>query len=139
MTYPKGEMRQVWDGRGTRGPSADCVVTPSDIQLRPKKAIKAFLGWPELVLPRNDIRGVEEGFLGRYRFRLDNAVLDGACFRPIGSKHAFLTALDQLKIPIIQISWTAKLALELMTFWNQVRWGGRLRQPRWKRKWRERP
>lgn len=97
-----------------------------------------MLGWPELVLPRNKIREVEKVFFGRYRFRLDSELLDGACFRPIGGKHAFVSALEQLKIPIVNLSWTDKLAFELRTTWNQMRWGGRLRRRDWDRQRQER-
>ena len=89
MNYPEGEMRYIWDGRGTVGVSAECAITRGEIRLRPKKAIRESLGWPELALPRKEVRGVERMLFGRYRFRSDREVLDGACFRPIGSKDAF--------------------------------------------------
>ncbi len=133
MAYPEGEMQYIWDGRGTRGPSADCVITADEIRLQPKKVIGLVFGLPELELPRKEIRGVEALFLSNYRFRLRSELLDGACFRPIGSKQAFLAALNQLNIPVIQLSRTDKLALELRTFWNQMRWGGRLRRRHWNR------
>jgi hypothetical protein len=70
-------------------------------------------------LPRAEIREAEEVFFGRYRFRLTDILLDGACFRPIGSKRGFLDALNMLRIPIAQPSTTEKLAFELKTTWNQ--------------------
>ena len=133
MTYPEGAMAYLWDGRGTTGPSADCVIASTEVRLAPKKAFSSFLGWPEVVLPRAEIREAEEVFFGRYRFRLTDILLDGACFRPIGSKRGFLDALNMLRIPIAQPSTTEKLAFELKTTWNQMRWGGRRGRRHWRR------
>jgi len=137
MNYPEGEMRYVWEGRGSRGPSADCLITADEIRLRPKRVFRAVLGYPELVLARKDIRATERMFFGRYRFRSDSKLLDAACFRPIGGREAFLTALDTLGIPVRRVSRKDKLAFELKTFWNQMRWGGRLRRRHWKREQHE--
>lgn len=136
MNYPEGEMRYVWEGRGTRG-AADCLITEDEIRLRPKEVFRAVLGWPELVLAREDIREAERMFSGRYRFGSDSKLLDGACFRPIGRAQAFLAALDTLGIPVRRVSRKDKLALELRTIWNQMRWGGRLRRRHWKREQHE--
>lgn len=133
MTYPEGALEFKWDGRGTTGPSAACSITSAEVRLKPKAAFRRFLGWPELVLPRPQIRRVERVLFGRYRFRLDNDRLDGACFRPIGSEQAFLSALSQLMIPITKLPRRQSLAFELRMAWNQVRWGGR----GGKRKWQE--
>ena len=100
MTYPEGEMRYIWEGRGTRGSAADCLITAEEIRLRPKKVFRAVLGWPELVLARENIRAVERMFFGGYRFRSDSKLLDGACFQPIGRGQAFLAALNTLGIPV---------------------------------------
>jgi hypothetical protein len=136
MNYPEGEMRYIWEGRGTRGPSAECLITAEEIRLRPKKVFRVVQGWPELVLARKDIRAAERMF-SRYRFRGDNKLLDGACFRPTGGRQAFLIALDTLGIPVRQVSWRDKLAFEWRTIWNQMRWGGRLRRRHWKREQHE--
>ncbi len=137
MNYPEAEMRFIWDGRGTVGASADCIISHEGIRLRPKKLIRSLQGWPELVLPLEEIRGVERMFFGRYRFRCDCEALDGACFRPIGSKDAFLAAVQRLRIPIIHPSKRDRVAFERRTVWNQMRWGGRLRRRHWKQERRE--
>jgi len=126
-------MRYIWEGRGTAGSAADCLITADQIRLRPKKMFRAVLGWPELVLSREDIRAVERMFFGCYRFRSDNKLLDGACFQPIGGGRPFPAALNTLGILVRRPSWTEKLAFELTTIWNQMRWGGRLRRRHWKR------
>jgi hypothetical protein len=133
MNYPEGEMQYVWEGRGTAGSSADCLITADEIRLRPKKVFRAVQGWPEFVLKRDDIREVERMFFGRCRFRSERTAVDGACFRPIGGRQAFLAALDTLGIPVIEASTRDKVAFERRITWNQMRWGGRLRRRRWKR------
>jgi hypothetical protein len=133
MNYPEGEMRYIWDGRGTAGASAECFITGDGIRLRPRRAVRWSLGWPELVLPREEILGVERMFFGRNRFRSVSKALDGACFRPIGSAKEFLAALQRMGIPFSTPSRQEKLAFELRTNWNQMRWGGRLRRRHWKR------
>src|SRR6266545_951197 len=133
MTYPEGALEFRWDGRGTTGRSADCLITTAEVRLKPKAAIRRILGWPELVLPGPQIRRVEKVLFGRYRFRLDDELLDGACFRPIGSEDGFLSALSQLKIPIMQLPKRQALIFEFRMAWNQIRWGGR----GGRRKWRE--
>jgi hypothetical protein len=124
-------MRYIWDGRGTAGASAECAITHDEIRLQPRKAIRTSLGWPAVVLPRKEVRGVERMLFGRYRFRSDREVLDGACFRPIGSKDAFLAALRQVGIPITIAPLNDKLAFEFRRDWNQMRWEERLRRRDW--------
>ena len=80
MAYPEGEMQYIWDGRGTIGASAACVITANEIQLKPRKVIGSVLGWPELVLPRKEIRGVEALFFSDYRFRLTSELLGRSLF-----------------------------------------------------------
>jgi hypothetical protein len=133
MTYPEGALEFRWDGRGTTGPSAECLITSVEVRLKPKVAIRRILGWPELVLPRPQIRRVEKVLFGRYRFRLDNELLDGACFRPIGSEDGFLAALSQLRIPVIELPKEQRLAFELRKAWNQIRWGGRGGRRKWRK------
>jgi hypothetical protein len=74
---------------------------------------------------------------GRYRFRSDREVLDGACFRPIGSKDAFLAASRQVGIPITIATLSDKLGFEFRRDWNQMRWGGRLRRRDWEQQRQE--
>jgi len=137
MNYPEGELQYIWDGRGTVGASAECAITRGEVRLQPRKAIRTSLGWPAFVLPREEVRGVERMLFGRYRFRRDSEVLDGACFRPIGSKDAFLAALRQVGIPIKDRPLSDKLAFEFRRDWNQMRWGGRLRRRDWEQQRRE--
>jgi hypothetical protein len=133
MTYPEGEMRHVWEGRGFAGSGTHCLITADEIRLRPREVFRRIQGWPELVLPRKDIRGVEKVFQGRYRFRSDNRFLDSACYRPSGGRDSFLAALGTLGIPISEPPTKDKLTFELRMAWNQVGWGGRLRRRHWKR------
>jgi hypothetical protein len=130
MNYPEGEMKFIWDGRGTRGPSASCRFTDEEIRMSPIKVFRTLLGWPELVLPRQEIELVEQLFLGRYRFRVTDHLLDGACFRSTGdaARREFLAGLEAWQIPIVQIDRREKFRFERRTLWNQVRWGGRLRR-----------
>jgi hypothetical protein len=131
-------MKYVWDGRGTRGPSADCLIIEDEIRLRPKKIIRVVFGWPEVVLPRREIRAVEALFFGRHRYRSDNKLLDGACFRPSGqSKPDFLDALKTLGLPLIRPTKKEKMAFEFRNVWNQMRWGGRKGRRHWKREQHE--
>jgi hypothetical protein len=126
MTYPEANMERMLDGIGMAGPGAYCVITRREIQLRPRKGFKrmqrlALVRWPDLVLPANECRCVEALFGGRYRFRLDSVELDGACFRPIGTKRSFVAAVLELGIPIKQLPRSAKLRAELRMIWNQMR------------------
>jgi hypothetical protein len=133
MTYPEGEMEYIWEGRGSRGPAARCLVTEDGIRMRLKRMFRILTNMPELVLPRGEIRAAEVMFSGRYRFRSDNSLLDGACFRPTGGGQAFRAALDALGIPVRRASVKEKLAFERRVLWNQMRWGGRLRRGDWER------
>ena len=126
MNYPEGEMKFIWDGRGTRGPSASCRFTDDAVCISPSRIFRSLLGWPELVLPRGKIERVERMFWGRYRFRVNDQLLDGACFQPISTRRKFLAGLEALQIPVVQIERREKLRFERRTLWNQVRWGGRL-------------
>jgi len=137
MNYPDGEMRYIWEGRGSRGPSADCLITADEIRLRPKKVFRSLLGYPELVFAPADVRAAEAMFFGRCCFRSDSKLLDGACFRPIGGRQSFLTALNTLGIQVTPVASKEKLVFELRTFWKQMRWGGRLRRRHWKREQHE--
>jgi hypothetical protein len=140
MNYPEGEMKFVSDGRGTRGPSAECRISETEIRLRPIRVFRAVIGWPELVLRVKDVRGVETMFFGRYRFRSNNQLIDGACFRPIDpAKSTLVAALDVIGIPSLQSSTREKLFFELRTIRNQIRWGGRGRRRHWKREQYESP
>lgn len=129
MTYPEGRMKFIWDGRGITGVlSARCRMTADSVVLTPNQLYQRVFGWPELTLPREELASVEELFFGNYRFRSHDGLLDGACFRPIGSKKAFLTALSNAGIPVVSLSWTQRLRAELRIAWNQMRWGGQLRR-----------
>jgi hypothetical protein len=48
MNYPEGEMR----------------VTHDEVRLQPRKAMRTSLGWPAVVLPRKEVRGVERMLFG---------------------------------------------------------------------------
>jgi hypothetical protein len=120
-TYPEGELEYTWEGIGSAGPVFQCLVTRDEIRMRPRKAFRVLLDWPQLVLPREDIRAAEVVLSGRYRFRSDNRLLDGACFRPVGSGPAFRAALDVLGIPVRRASMKEKLAFERRVIWNQMR------------------
>lgn len=129
MNYPDGAMKFIWDGRGTRGPSASCEFAEDGVRIRPVKPIRSVVDWPELLLPREEIELVERVFFGRYRFRVTSPQLNGACFRPTGNARGrFLAGLEALQIPVVQTDSREKLRFERHTLWNQVRWGGRLRR-----------
>jgi hypothetical protein len=120
MTYGEGELKNLWDGLGTAGPGADCLITETEIRLRPKRIIRAIFGWPELVLPRGEIRAVEKRLFGRFRFRSDNKLLDGASFAPVASRAAFVASLNALGIPQIELSRRDRIALELRLIRNAM-------------------
>jgi hypothetical protein len=129
MTYPEGEMRYVWDGRGVSGPGATCSITDGEVRLRPRTAFGRLLGWPELVIPVSEISAVERVLFGRYRFRSVNRSIDGACFRPIGNKVPFDVALAGTGVSLEAPPALEKWRWEGRMLWNQVRWGGRFRAP----------
>jgi hypothetical protein len=133
MMYPEGELKNTWDGLGTAGPAAECLISETEVRLRPKKVIRAIFEWPELVLPRDEIRGVEKGLFGRFRFRSDNKLLDGACFSPVASRAAFVASLNALGIPHIDLSRRERIALELSTIRNAMPPSRRLTRRRVKR------
>lgn len=120
MTYPEGEMKYLWEGNGSIGPSAECLITPKEIRLKLKTPFRQIWGAPELVLPREDIRHAERLFQGRYRFRSDKKLLDGACFRPIGRGQAFRAALDALGISVREVPTKDKFAYEWRVFRNSM-------------------
>jgi hypothetical protein len=128
MNYPEGQMKYIWDGRGTRGPSAHCSLNEAEVRIAPLRVFERVLGWPDIVVRRQEIRHAERLFAGRIRFRSSNTMLDGACFRPYGSSQEFAIALADLGIAVEQPSWRTRLRAEVRMLWNQVRWGGRLRR-----------
>lgn len=127
MTYSEGEMKFVSDGRGTAGPAATCSITPAEIVLSVRKAFRWFGDWPDVTIPIARVRGVERLWFGRYRFRSDNRLIDGACFRPIRDRESFEGGLARAAIPVVEVSGRQKLRWESRSLWNQVRWGGRSR------------
>jgi hypothetical protein len=127
LTYPEGALEYIWDGRGMNGPGADCIVDAARIQLKPKKVIRKFFGWPEILLPVEEIDVVERLFNKRFRFRMRESLLDGACFRPTGSEAKFAAALHAAGLSISRPPWRYKAQVELRIVWNQMRWGGRKR------------
>ena len=129
MNYPEGEMKFPWDGLGTRGRTATCQFTEEAVRITLSKWVR-FGGWPELVLPREEIEVVERMFVG-YRFRCIDPLLDGACFTPIGSRDRFLAGLKALRIPVVQVDWREKLRFEGRVFWNASHRGGR---PLWRKR-----
>ena len=131
MTYPEGDMRYIWDGRGTTGPAATCSITDGEIHLMPRTGFRRVLGWPELVIPASEVSAVERVLFGRYRIRSVNQSIDGACFRPIGSsdKAWFELALARSGVPLETPSAREKWRWEGRMLWNQMRWGGRGRAP----------
>src|SRR6266508_906682 len=99
-----------------------------------RKSSEWFSGGPSLF----SLEGTLALFFGRHRYRSDNTLLDGACFRPIGqSKPDFLDALKTLGLPLIRPTKKEKLAFEFRNVWNQMRWGGRKRRRHWKREQHE--
>jgi hypothetical protein len=126
MTYPEANMERMRDGIGMAGPGAYCIVTRGEIRIGPTEFFKRLqkpmpVRWPDLVLPVNEVRCVEQLFLGRYRFRLDSVELDGACFQPSEGKRQFLAALEGVGIPIKRLARSTKLRAELRMMWNQTR------------------
>jgi hypothetical protein len=100
MTYPEADLRYIWDGRGTSGSGATCSITDAEIRLAPRTIFRRGLGWPELAIPVSEVNAVERLLFGRYRFRSVNHSIDGACFRPSGSKVPFEHALAQTGLSI---------------------------------------
>jgi hypothetical protein len=90
---------------------------------------RRLLGWPELVDPLSQVDAVERLLFGRYRFRSVNDSIDGACFRPSGTKVAFERALAGTGVPIEAPPAREKWRLERRMLWNQMRWAGRARAP----------
>jgi hypothetical protein len=128
LTYPEGALEYIWDGRGMNGPGADCIVDAAGIQLKPKKVISKLFGWPEILLPVEKIDVVERLFNKRFRFRMRDSLLDGACFRPTGSEAEFAAALQAVGLSISRPPWKYRAQVELRMIWNQTRWGGRKRR-----------
>jgi hypothetical protein len=127
MTYPEGEMRYVWDGRGMKGPGATCSISSTAIALLPRWVFRRFLGWPEIVIPPADVTVVERLLFGRYRFRSCKRLIDGACFRPTRGGDVFESGLLEAGLWVVEIQREQKLRWELRMLWNQMRWGGRVR------------
>jgi hypothetical protein len=120
MTYPEGDLRYIWDGRGMRGAGATCSITDAEIRLLPRTIFRRVLGWPELVIPVREVNAVERLLFGRYRFRSLNYSIDGASFRPSGSKVRFERALGGSCLSIETPPAREKWRRERRILWNQM-------------------
>jgi hypothetical protein len=130
MTYPEGDMKYVWDGRGTVGSAATCSMTREEIVFSVRKMFRWFGDWPDVTIPTADVRVAERLWFGRCRFQSANRLIDGACFRPIGHREAFEVGLTRAAVPVVELSRRQKLRHEARSLWNQVRSGGRSRSRR---------
>jgi hypothetical protein len=129
MTYPQGDLRYIWDGRGTIGLTATCSITDAEIRIVPNSFIRRTVGWPELLIPVSEVSVVQRVLFGRYRFRSLNQRFDGACFRPIGNRRDFELAVERTGLPIETPPRLERWRWERRMTWNQMRWGGRARAP----------